>query len=378
VLPWQGTTGREQNQAFAQSRPDNWIVSESRKESDSAMMICCAHATTKKFGKDRKGNPRLRCLLCGKTWIERQQPKLLGEMRVPVETAKLVLNLLTQDTSIRAAERITGVHRDTICKLVVFFGDACKRFLDDRMRGLTMTHLQFDEQWTYVAKKQARLTTNERTERHDQGDVYLWTCVDQKTKLMPSFLIGKRSADNARRFMMDVASRLKFPNPHASDAFDFKAGGYKPIVQISTDGFSAYPEAVDLAFGPYVKFGTIIKEYRNANMIYTPSEMVGTQRKGRRGMGSREERTICTSHVERLNGTQRVFLKRLNRLTLCFSKKLRNLEAAFAMFAAYYNYCWQTRKPGKSGSKRSTAAMMNGLAGHVWSFDELFETVLGS
>ena len=65
-------------------------------------------------------------------------------------------------------------------------------------------------------------------------------------------------------------------------------------------------------------------------------------------------------------------MKRLNRLTYCFSKKLRNLEAAFAMFAAYYNFCWQTRKPGKSGKKRSTAAMMAGLAGHVWSFDELF------
>jgi hypothetical protein len=67
----------------------------------------------------------------------------------------------------------------------------------------------------------------------------------------------------------------------------------------------------------------------------------------------------------------------LNRLTLRFSKKLRNLECAFAMFAAYYNFCWQTRKLGKSGAKRGTAAMMNRLAGHVWSFDELFETVLG-
>ena len=43
-------------------------------------------------------------------------------------------------------------------------------------------------------------------------------------------------------------------------------------------------------------------------------------------------------------------MKRLNRLTLCFSKKLENLAAAFASFVAYYNYCWQTRKPGKSGS----------------------------
>ena len=245
------------------------------------------------------------------------------------------------------------------------------------MRGLTLEHLEFDEQWTYVAKKQSRLTMIEREECHDQGDIYLWTCIDKKTKLMPSFLIGKRSADNARRFMMDVAGRLVFPNPHASDAHAIKLGQYPIVCQLSTDGFAAYPEAVDLAFGPYVKYGTIIKEYKNANMIYTPSEMVGTNRTGIRNIGQRQERTITTSHVERLNGTQRTFMKRLNRLTLCFSKKLENLEAAFAMFAAYYNYCWRTRKPGKSGQKRPTACMMAGITDHLWSFDELFDAVLG-
>ena len=53
-------------------------------------------------------------------------------------------------------------------------------------------------------------------------------------------------------------------------------------------------------------------------------------------MSERQRWTICTSPVERLNGTQGVFLKRLNRLAYGFSKKLANLEAAFAMFAAYY------------------------------------------
>ena len=339
------------------------------------MMIACAHATTKKFGKDRKGNPRVRCLTCGKTWTIRE-PQPLPGMRMDVHTAKLVLNLLTQGNSIRATERITHVHRDTICKLIVFFGDACQRFMDERMRGLRLTHLEFDEQWTFVARKQARLTLTERAEKHDVGDIYLWTCIDKQTKLMPSFLIGKRSADNARRFMMDVAGRLVFPKPHTSDDQSYAKPGYAPVVQISTDGFNAYPEAVDLAFGPYVRYGTIIKEYRNAAMIYTPSEMVGTKRTGIRGIGRKDRHTITTSHVERLNGTQRLFMKRLNRLTYCFSKKLRNLECAFAMFAAYYNFCWQTRMPGKSGKKRPTAAMMAGIAGHVWSFDELFEAVI--
>ncbi len=338
-------------------------------------MIACAHPETKKCGRDRKGNQRFRCLVCGKTWIEKQ-PKPLGAMIVPVEKAKAVLHLLAEGSSIRIAELISGIHRDTICKLLVMFGGACQRFMDAKMNGLRLTHLQFDEQWTYVAKKQSRLTIDERQERCDIGDVYLWTCIDQKTKLLPSFLVGKRSADNARRFMMDVAARLPMPNPHASDPHAFGAGGYLAVVQISTDGFAAYPEAVDLAFGPYVRYGTIIKEYKNATMIYTPSEMVGTRRTGMRGICGKQQRTICTSHIERLNGTQRLFLKRLNRLTYCFSKKLENLEAAFAMFAAYYNWCWQTRMPGKSGKKRLTACMMAGLAGHVWSFDELFAAVL--
>jgi transposase-like protein/IS1 family transposase len=340
-------------------------------------MIVCAHTERQKHGKDRHGNQRYKCVLCGKRFSE-EKHNPLGDMRVDLDKAKLALRMLTEGMSIRATERTTGVNRNTLCKLIVLFGDACRAFLDRNMRGLTLKHLQFDEQWTWVGRKQSRLSVLEKAEKHDVGDVYIWTCIDQQTKLMPSFRIGKRSADNARRFMMDVASRLSMPKPHASDAHAFKAEGFRHIVKISTDGFQAYPEAVDLAFGPYAKYGQIIKEYRNASMIYTPSEMVGTKRTGIQGIGPRQERTICTSHVERLNGTQRVFMKRLNRLTLCFSKKLRNLEAAFAMFAAYYNYCWQTRKPGKSGQKRSTAAMMAGLAGHVWSFDELFDAVLSA
>ncbi len=311
----------------------------------------CDHSSSQKYGKTRKGEQRHKCNLCGAVWCH-AQPKLLGEMRVPVADAKLALRLLVEGNSVRGTARITGLDKATLLKLLVFFGDACQRFLDRRMQGLTLEHLQFDEQWTLVAKKQSRLTMTEREESSEKGDMYLWTCIDQKTKLMPSFLIGKRSADNARRFMMDVAGRLVFPNPHASASHSYTQGSYKQIVQISTDGFAAYPEAVDLAFGPYVKYGTIIKQYKNANMIYTPSEMVGTERKGRKNIHGKQARTICTSHVERLNGTQRLFMKRLNCLTYCFSKKLRNLEAAFAMFAAFYNFCWQTRMPGKSGKQR--------------------------
>jgi hypothetical protein len=135
-------------------------------------------------------------------------------------------------------------------------------------------------------------------------------------------------------------------------------------VQISTDGFPGYPEAVDLAFGPYAKFGVIIKEYKNAKMNYTPSEMVGADRRPIR-MPESEARTICTSHCERHNLTIRTFMRRFTRLALGFSKKVENLEAAVNLHAAYYNFCW---RPGKM---RITPAMAAGITNKLWSFNDL-------
>jgi IS1 family transposase len=288
-----------------------------------------------------------------------------------------VLHLLAEGASIRSTERLTHVHRDTICRLVVRFGDACRQFLDEHLTGLALNHLEIDEQWTYCLKKQARLTVTEREECWDKGDIYLWVAIDKTTKLIPTFALGKRTADNARRLMVDLAKRLVMPNPHAGDHHHYFDAPPIYITQISTDGFAGYPEAVDLAFGPYAKFGTIIKQYRNAGMQYDPSEMVGTERSGIRGINFHEERSICTSHVERFNGTTRLFMKRFNRLTYAFSKKLENLAAATAMYVANYDFCWRTRRPGKSGRRRPTAAMMAHVTDHLCTFQELFETVMG-
>lgn len=301
--------------------------------------------------------------------------------RLSHDKRKMVLRMLCEGCSIRSVERLTGVHRDTIGKAILSFGNGCRNFMDEAFRGLKLEHIEVDEIWTFVQKKQGRLTVQEKASRHDIGDVYLWTCLDKDTKLVPSFKLGKRSADNARKLMTDLAGRLDLPKPHASDSHAYKLGGYVPVVQLSTDGFAAYPEAVDLAFGPYVHYGQIIKDYRNADQPgrYAPPEMVATERRTIKNMQDHERRSICTSHVERHNLTIRTFMKRFARLSLGFSKKLECLEAACAMFLAYYNFIWRTRYPdnsGQSGRKRPTAAMMANVTDHLWNFDELYETVL--
>lgn len=289
-----------------------------------------------------------------------------------------VLHHLVEGNTLRSTARLTGIHRTTIMRLLVDFGQRCKAFMDATFRNLTLEHVEVDEIWTFVEKKQARLTAEEKAERHDIGDVYLWTCLDQRTKLVASFLVGKRSGDNARRLMKDLRSRLVMPKPHQSDPHAYRAGGYIYVTQLSTDAFPAYPEAVDLSFGPYAKYGTIKKDYRNATQPgrYAPPEMVGTDRRGVFGIRPEEERSICTSHVERHNLTIRTLLKRFTRLSLGFSKKLENLEAACAMFMAYYNFVWRTQDV-VNGRTRVPAAMAAGVVDRLWSFEDLFGAVMG-
>lgn len=288
---------------------------------------------------------------------------------------RTALQMLVEGNSLRSVARLTSVHRTTIMNLLARFGDGCRQFMDEEMRGLSLDHLQVDEIWTFVGKKQARLHTDER-DNPELGDMYMWVALDQETKLVPTFIIGKRSADMARRLMVDLASRLNMPRPQ-----DWWHETFERVVQISTDGFKGYPEAVDLAFGPYCKFGTIIKDFRNADRPpgnYSPGQIISVKRKARFGMREDEMDTICTSHVERNNLTTRTFMKRFARLSLGFSKKRENLAAAAALHFANYNFCWRPRHTdysGKAGRLRPTPAMAAGVTNRLWKFDDLFSEV---
>jgi hypothetical protein len=94
------------------------------------------------------------------------------------------------------------------------------------------------------------------------------------------------------------------------------------------------------------------------------------------GIREDEERTICTSHIERHNLTIRTLMKRFTRLSLGFPKKLENLEAACAMFLAFYNFCWRTHDVEAKRNRRP-AAMAAGVVDTLWSFEELFDRVMG-
>src|SRR4051794_18388388 len=116
------------------------------------IVISCQHATKKKHGTDRKGNQRYRCCDCGKTWVDAINP--LGTMRISLKDAATIIGMLVEGMSIRAVERITGMHRDTIDDLILVVGANCQRLLDEKIKGVDVKDVQIDELWSFVGCKE--------------------------------------------------------------------------------------------------------------------------------------------------------------------------------------------------------------------------------
>jgi IS1 family transposase len=268
-----------------------------------------------------------------------------------------ILRLLSEGNSIRSTERLTGIHRDTIMRAMVRFGNACRAFLDEALGNLSLRHIQCDEIWTFVRMKEARV---KRRKLNDAtiGDIYVYTALDTDTKLLVTFAVGKRNSEVTEAFIGDLEKRLvRQPVADADDT-----------PQISTDGWSPYPGAIARAFARSVRHGVLIKNYVNPESgRYAPPELVKADRFNVQGI--RDLATICTSHVERCNLTIRTFMRRFTRLALGFSKKLENLAAATAIHVAVYNFCRM------HGSLKCTPAMAAGVIDQLWSMGDLFDAV---
>jgi len=216
------------------------------------------------------------------------------------------------------------------------------------MRGLNCKRIQVDEIWSYVQKKQRRITPADDPRR--VGDQWTFVAIDPATKLVPTYRVGKRDGATAVEFLNDLSGRLA------------------NRVQLSSDGLTTYIDAVEQAFGADVDYGQIVKFYE-AEPIgpgrYSPPQVVRTERAVI--AGDPNQKHISTSMIERQNLTMRMGMRRFTRLTNAFSKKVENLRAAVALHFAHYNFVRIHR------TLRVTPAMAGGVTDRLWSLGELVE-----
>lgn len=264
-----------------------------------------------------------------------------GMNNLKTEKKESVISALVEGNSIRSTERMTGVHRDTIMRLVGRIGAGCEVIMDQTMRNLDCKDVQVDEIWCFVGKKQRHIAAGESP--IGKGDYWTYVAMDRDTKLIPAYRVGKRTSANTQAFMVDLSERLA------------------NRIQLSSDGLEQYVAATELAFGAGVDYGQIVKSYEAEHIgagRYSPPHVVATSRSP--VMGNPNMARVSTSHVERQNLTIRMQMRRFTRLTNGFSKTVAGLQSAVALHFAHYNFC------RRHSSIRVTPAMEAGIVNDMW------------
>jgi IS1 family transposase len=273
------------------------------------------------------------------------------------ETRARIVAALVEGVSISSIVRMTGVAKTTILRLVREVGAACARFHDAHVRELGTVQVQCDEIWSFCYAKQRNVPV-EMQGKPGFGSIWTWTAIDADTRLIVSYLASDRSQAAADALIADLKSRTMMR------------------LQITSDGYSAYIDAIAKAFPNRndVDYAEEIKVYANAPQPgmspnsaasrYSPGRVKSVTHIPRMGMPF--EKNISTAYMERWNLTMRMQNRRFTRLTNAFSKKFENHRHMIAMTVVFYNFC----KSHKSlGAK--TPAQAAGLTDYVWTVRDL-------
>ena len=272
--------------------------------------------------------------------------------RLSTKKRAQIISCLVEGNSIRATVRMTGAAKNTITKLLVDLGEACAEFQDGHLVHLPCEVVEADEIWAYCYSKQKNVPEQFKG-TPGYGDVWTFTAICADTKLVPSWLVGERTSDDAEFFLRDLANRM--------------AGR----IQLSTDGHRMYEATVGPAFGGKVDWAQIHKTYASVGEKgkYSPAVCTGTKRLPMKGDPDPDR--ISTSYVERQNLTMRMGMRRFTRLTNGFSRKVENLAHAVSLHFMHYNFA----RPHSALKERypRTPAMAAGVADHIWSLEEIAE-----
>lgn len=241
--------------------------------------------------------------------------------------------------------------------------------------------VQFDEKWSFVAKKQTNCDPANPADDH-KGDWWDHVAYDPEHKLVLAVVPGARVTESVEEVVAEVQHRLADQPPALMTSDEYAtyetviATTFSEVIPPAPAGPGRRPLWPKRRPDPGLTYATVRKQREKNRVVAVHRELVlGSQQAVDRALeASVCSRTINTSFVERQHATDRGQNARKARRTYRFSKDWR-VHEAMTYFTLYrYNFCWVVRTlqiQGEDGRwQRRTPAMAAGLASHIWSLRE--------
>jgi IS1 family transposase len=287
----------------------------------------------------------------------------LDNLRVEPEKAYQIIRMLCEGVGVRACERLAGVNRRTVLNVLATAGHKAIDLMESRVKNIEAKFVSVDEMFGFVGCLQQNTTVDDRL----RGDQYVFTGIEQTTKLIICWCVGKRDKENAQDIMRELKAKT--------------TGRF----QLTTDNYNAYSGwsgAVRKTFGGQIDYGVETKKFatefhsydRKVPRRFNPVKCIAVIRKPI--IGKPKRWMMTTNHSERFNLSFRLFNRRFTRKTIGYSKTLRNHKLAVALQVAYFNFCrphsaLKIKATETTPAIEQTPAMAQGITNRIWTVNEL-------
>jgi IS1 family transposase len=246
------------------------------------------------------------------------------------------------------------------------------------------SEVQFDEKWSFVAKKQKNCDPTNPDDDHC-GDYWDHVAFDPEHKLVLAVIPGARTGENSNAIVAKVSQQL----------------GGKPPELMTSDEYAPYTTAIETTFSKPepaprerkpgrprilperrlrddVTYATVHKHRENNHVVAIEQRLIfGAPERLEEVLGaSTVSHRVNTSFVERHNATDRGRNARKVRKTYRFSKDWQVHEAMTYLTMYSYNFCWSVRtlrvRDEEQRWRERSPALAAGLTDHVWTWREWF------